>query len=187
MPRKTAAIVLCLISLSVLRAGSLEIDFRNPPHQAGIRCWWWWLNSNVTKEAITRDLEAMHDKGFSGAMIFDAGTELRWGPDKNVPNGPMFSSPAWTELYLHALEEAKRLGMELGLSIQSGWNLVGPFVTLDDKAKQITWSEVQVEGTDRIEQVLLVPKANYNYYCDICVLPIRRKRLPGNLESPSVT
>jgi hypothetical protein len=184
MPRKTAAIVLCLISLSVLRAGSLETDFRNPPRQAGIRCWWWWLNSNVTKEAITRDLEAMHDKGFSGAMIFDAGTELRWGPDKNVPNGPMFSSPAWTELYLHALEEAKRLDMELGLSIQSGWNLGGPFVTLDDKAKQITWSEVQLEGPALIEQTLPVPKANYNYYRDICVLAYPKKEASGKPRKP---
>ncbi len=184
MPRKTAAIVLCLLSLSVLRAGSLETDFRNPPRQAGVRCWWWWLNSNVTKEAITRDLEAMHDKGFSGAMIFDAGTELRWGPDKNVPNGPMFSSPAWTELYLHALEEAKRLGLELGLSIQSGWNLGGPFVTLDDKAKQITWSEVQVEGPARIEQTLPIPKSNYKYYRDICVLAYPDKHLPGTIQRP---
>jgi hypothetical protein len=170
--------------LSVLRAGSLETDFRNPPRQAGIRCWWWWLNSNVTKEAITRDLEAMHDKGFSGAMIFDAGTELRWGPDKNVPNGPMFSSPAWTELYLHALEEAKRLDMELGLSIQSGWNLGGPFVTLDDKAKQITWSEVQLEGPALIEQTLPVPKANYNYYRDICVLAYPKKEASGKPRKP---
>ena len=121
----------------------------------------------------------MHDKGFSGAMIFDAGTELRWGPDENPPNGPMFSSPEWTELYLHALKEAKRLDLELGLSIQSGWNLGGPFVTLDDKAKQITWSEVQVEGAaNLIEKKLPVPKSNYDYYRDICVLAYPAKQIP---------
>ena len=142
--RKTTTFVLVLIicfcgsSCTNIKTRTLEEGFANPPRQYGVRCWWWWLNSNVTKEAITRDLEAMHNKGFSGAMIFDAGTELRWGPDKNVPNGPMFSSPEWTELYLYALKEAKRLGLELGLSIQSGWNLGGPFVTLEDKAKQIT-------------------------------------------------
>jgi len=161
---------------SMLCAGNLESDFQDPPREAGVRCWWWWLNSNVTKEAITRDLEAMHAKGFSGAMIFDAGTELRWGPDENPPNGPMFSGPQWTELYLHALNEAKRLDLELGLSIQSGWNLGGPFVTLDDKAKQITWAEVQVQGQARIEQTLPVPKANYNYYRDICVLAYPNKQ-----------
>jgi len=64
-------------------------------------------NSNVTKEAITHDLEAMHEKGFSGAMIFDAGTELQWGSDARPPNGPQFGGPEWTAFYLHALNEAK--------------------------------------------------------------------------------
>ncbi len=27
--------------------------------------------SNLSNDAITRDLEVMHDKGFNGAMIFD--------------------------------------------------------------------------------------------------------------------
>ena len=35
-----------------------EGGFANPPQSAGIRCWWWWLNGNVIREAITRDLEA---------------------------------------------------------------------------------------------------------------------------------
>ncbi len=150
--------------------------FKNPPREAGVRCWWWWLNSNVTKEAITRDLEAMHDKGFSGAMIFDAGTELRWGPDRNVPNGPRYASPAWTKLYLHALKEARRLGLKLGLSIQSGWNLGGPMVTLDDTAKQLTWSEITITGPAAITRKLPVPKHNYKYYRDICVLAYPNKR-----------
>ena len=171
MRARSSFVVVTLMLLSTIaRAGTLESDFRDPPREVGVRCWWWWLNSNVTKEAITRDLEAMHDKGFSGAMIFDAGTELRWGPDRNVPNGPQFAGPGWTELYFHALREAQRLDLELGLSIQSGWNLGGPFVTLDDKAKQITWSEVQVEGPARIERTLPIPKSNYDYYRDICVL-----------------
>jgi len=29
-------------------AMDLETGFRNPPHSAGVRCFWWWLNSNVT-------------------------------------------------------------------------------------------------------------------------------------------
>lgn len=161
---------------------SLEEGFKDPPREAGIRCWWWWLSSNVTKESITRDLEAMHDKGFSGAMIVDAGTELDWGPDNPPPVGPMFSGPEWTELYMHALREAKRLDLEMGLSIQSGWNLGGPTVTLDDAAKQITWSEARVDGASTVEQVLPVPEHNFNYYRDICVLAypatVKKERPP---------
>ena len=156
---------------------SLKTNFESPDSKYGPRCWWWWLNSNVTKDAITNDLEAMHEKGFSGAMIFDAGTELKWGPDENPPNGPMFSSPEWTELYMHALHEDKRLGLELGLSIQSGWNLGGPSVTLDDKSKQITWSENQIRGSQTVEKILSVPKSNYGYYRDICVLAYPSKEV----------
>jgi hypothetical protein len=148
---------------------TLREDFSHPPRQAGVRCWWWWLNSNVTKEAITRDLEQMKAKDFSGAMIFDAGGANQGG-NAQVPDGPTFASAQWRQLYKHALNEAKRLGLELGLSIQSGWNLGGPNVTPDFAAKQLTWSEIRIEGPAQYEQKLPLPKNRSNYYKDICVL-----------------
>ncbi|GAI42100.1 unnamed protein product, partial [marine sediment metagenome] len=60
--------------------------FRNPPHSAGVNCFWWWLNGNVTKEAITRDLEEMKDKGFNGALIFDADGSGQQG-NRRMPDG----------------------------------------------------------------------------------------------------
>ncbi|HOY21462.1 MAG TPA: glycosyl hydrolase, partial [Haliscomenobacter sp.] len=42
----------------------LQKNFLNPPQRYGIRCWWWWLNGNVTKAAISRDLAEMKAKGF---------------------------------------------------------------------------------------------------------------------------
>jgi hypothetical protein len=48
----------------------LEDGWKDPPRMARTQCWWWWLNGNVTKEGITRDLEEMqagvgkeHDAG----------------------------------------------------------------------------------------------------------------------------
>ncbi len=46
---------------------TLEAGWANPPTSARLRAYWWWLNGNVTKEAITRDLEEMKAKGFGGA------------------------------------------------------------------------------------------------------------------------
>ena len=46
--------------------GSAAADdqaFVNPPPEARVRAYWWWLNGNVTKAAITRDLEEMAAKG----------------------------------------------------------------------------------------------------------------------------
>lgn len=161
--------------------GLTEQEFQTPPPSAGVRCWWWWLNSNVTKEAITRDLQEMKAKGYSGAMIFDAGGAEQRG-NTQVPAGPLFAGPEWIELYKHALAEAQRLGLELGLSIQSGWNLGGPNVTPDFAAKQLTWSEVQIEGPQNYKQTLPLPP-NRDYYREICVLAFPQKiRKPSDID-----
>jgi hypothetical protein len=148
---------------------AIEQGFRQPPRSAGVRCFWWWLNGNVTKEAITLDLEQMKAKGFSGALIVDAGgAEQR--NNRQVPAGPMFASPEWTQLFVYAVTEAHRLGLELSLNIQSGWNLGGPPVTPEMAAKTLTWSEIQIQGPQTIEQKLPVPRHVSDYYCDIAVL-----------------
>jgi len=134
-----------------------------------VRCFWWWLNGNVTKEAITRDLDEMKAKGFSGAMIFDAGGAEQRG-NRQVPVGPMFTTPAWRELFVHAVREADRLGLELSLSIQSGWNLGGPMVTPQMAAKMLTWSEIQVQGPTTFRDKLPQPKTRDEFYRDIALL-----------------
>ena len=150
--------------------------FQNPPSNYGIRCWWWWLDGNVTKDAITRDLQEMKAKGFSGACIFDAGGYNQRG-NGDVPEGPMFGSPAWRELYLHAINEADRLGLVMSLSIQSGWNLGGPDITPAEAAKQITFSETKIQGGTRINQTLPQPKSRDNYYQEIAVLALPYKEI----------
>ena len=71
---------------------SLDEAWRNPPLNARLRAYWWWLNGNVTKAAITRDLEEMKAKGFGGALICDAGGAEQDGNDR-VPHGPTFFTP----------------------------------------------------------------------------------------------
>ena len=144
--------------------------FRNPPHSAGIRAFWWWLNGNVTKEAITRDLEEMKDKGFSGALIFDADGSSQRG-NRRVPAGPVFGSPEWTELFVHACQEAKRLDLELSLNIQSGWNLGGPKVTAEEATQTLVWSKTEVKGPATIEQVLPSPRFR-DFYRDVAVIAV---------------
>ena len=110
--RHLTAILCSAILLGMANAATLEEEFRNPPHSPGIRAFWWWLNSNVTKEASTRDLEEMKAKGFSGALIFDADGSDQRG-NRRVPAGPVFGSSEWTNLFVHACQEAKRLDVEL--------------------------------------------------------------------------
>ncbi len=141
--------------------------FAAPPQRAGMRAFWWWLNGNVTKASITKDLEAMKAKGFSGALIFDANGAAQFG-NTPVPAGPTFGTPAWRELFKHAAQEADRLGLVLSLNIESGWNLGGPDVTPEQASKILTWSETDVSGNAPVK--LAAPKSNDGFYRDIAVL-----------------
>ncbi|MCF7731466.1 MAG: hypothetical protein K9N23_07255 [Akkermansiaceae bacterium] len=148
-----------------------EADFRNPPPGAGIRAFWWWLNGNVSKEAITRDLEEMKAKGFNGALIFDADGSSQQG-NRQVPAGPLFGGPEWTALFVHACKEAKRLDLELSLNIQSGWNLGGPKVSEEEATQQLVWSKTTVKGPATMEQVLRAPAKSGGFYRDIAVIAV---------------
>jgi hypothetical protein len=181
-PKHFALYLLSLAWLAlspVSPASSLEEGWQNPPVDAKLRAYWWWLNGNVTKESITRDLEQMQAKGFGGAILCDANGASQDG-NAPVPHGPTFFTPEWRELYKHTLREADRLGLEISLNIQSGWNLGGPVVTPEDAAKKYVWSETNITGGTRIEARLPAPKSREGFYRDSFVVAWRLKSAPKN-------
>lgn len=157
----------------------LEAGFATPPLDARTRVWWWWLNGNVNRAAITRDLEAMKAQGIGGYNLIDASGATQDG-HRNVPPGPVFASPEWNALFRFALDETARLGLEGGLNIQSGWNLGGPCVTPDEAAKRLTWSETVVSGPADVDLALPQPAARGGYYRDARVVayPLREGAAP---------
>jgi len=147
--------------------------FKNPPDESRLRCYWWWLNSMATPESITRDLEQMKAKGYGGASIVDAGSS-QYNVALKTPAGPVFMSPAWMELYKHAVKEADRVGIELSVNLGSGWNPGGPSITPEFAMKKLVWSEVDVKGGQMISMELPQPEKKL-YYQDIWVQAIPTK------------
>lgn len=145
----------------------LEQHFLSPQPESRLHVFWWWLNGIATKESITRDLEEMKSKGFGGAIIFDAGSS-DYSREYETVCGPRFMSPEWMELYAHAVREADRLGLELSINLQSGWNPGAPCVTPEHAAKKLTHSEVLIDGGHRVEIQLPKPP-NKLLYQDILV------------------
>src|ERR1035438_2479585 len=108
----------------------------------------------------------MKAKGYGGALLVDADGSNQQG-NRKTKAGPMFGTPAWRALYLHALREAARLDLEISLNIESGWNLGGPDVKPEEGAKLLTWSRVTVEGPAALVQVLpQPPSAPTGFYRD---------------------
>ena len=145
----------------------LNKGFITPPDDSRLRCYWWWLNSMATKESITRDLEQMKAKGYGGASIVDAGSSA-YNVAKKTKAGPVFMSPEWMELYKHAVKEAQRIGIELSINVQSGWNPGGPTITPELALKKIVYSETKIRGGKQV-QVNLPQPATKLLYKDIIV------------------
>ena len=186
----TAALLLATsahcVQAQTVPAPSLEAGWQAPPNGAKLRAYWWWLNGNVTKASITRDLEEMQRQGFGGALICDAGGAAQDG-NAEVPHGPTFFTPEWRELYKHALREANRLGLEMSLNIQSGWNLGGPSVKAADAAKKLIWSQTAIQGGANITQKLSEPTHQDAWYQDLFVVAYRTKNAPEDANFAGVT
>jgi hypothetical protein len=157
-----------------LAVDSLSSGFQSPPQSARPYAYWWWLNGNTDPVTITSDLEAMRRQGYGGAILMDANGSDQGG-NVGVVAGPTFGSPAWQALLLHTLQEAKRLGLHISLTIQSGWNLGGPSVTPSQAAKLLTWSRQTVHGSRSVNLQLANPPSKNGFYRDIAVLayPLR--------------
>jgi hypothetical protein len=179
---QTLLLAWCACVATAARADDLDRGFANPPPQARLRAYWWWLNGNVNRAAITKDLEWMKAIGMGGALIFDAG-----GPAGPTPVGPTFGSPEWIKLLRHAAEEADRLGLELTLSPQSGWNLGGPCVSLEEATKHITWSELRITGPKKFSGPLPMPVQIDHFYRDTFVLAYRLKAEAAAVADPQIS
>ncbi len=136
--------------------------FQSPPDESRLRCYWWWLNGMATKESITRDLEEMKAKGYGGASIVDAGSS-NYSVARKTKAGPVFMSPAWMELYQHAVKEADRNVIELSVNTQSGWNPGAPSITPDMALKKLVYTEIKVNGGKQVIVELPQPETKLLY------------------------
>ena len=151
--------------------------FQCPPIEARPGAFWDWLNGNVDLDRITYELEEMKTKGMSGAEIWDIGV-IRPIPEEPVPAGPAFLGPESLKAVNHAIEQADRLGLHLGMVASSSWNAGGSWVQPRDAMKGFYQSEITVTGPSKLSQVLPFPACNAPkgadglplYYKEIAVL-----------------
>lgn len=163
----------------------LKSGFETPPAESRLRCYWWWLNSMATKESITRDLEEMKAKGYGGASIVDAGSSNYQVAHKTAA-GPVFMSPAWMALYQHAVKEADRIGIELSVNTQSGWNPGAPSITPEMALKKLVYTETEVKGGQAIQIELAQPETKLMYR-DVMVQAIPQPSKNSPVKNDAIT
>jgi hypothetical protein len=140
------------------RAGDrlVPAEFATPPIAARPGSFWDWLNGSISREQITRDLEAMKQGGMRGGDIWDVAAAA--DPDRRVPAGPAFLGPESTQLIVHAIREADRLGLEIGLVASSGWNAGGSWIPPEHAGKGLYQSVTTVTGPSEYHAELPLPE-----------------------------
>jgi hypothetical protein len=150
-----AAILLLLPSLGA--ADPLRDGFRTPPQAAKPRVWWHWMNGNVTKEGIRRDLDWMNRVGIGGVTAIDASIDTPQVVEKRL----VYMTPEWKDAFGYAAGLTRRHGMELSIDSSPGWSETGgPWVSPQAAMKKLVWSVTPVEGGKPFSGRLPQPPSN---------------------------
>ena len=121
-------------------------DFSNPPQEARIRVWWHWMDSNITKDGIRKDIDWMVATGVGGFQQFDAGGAMAGGVHPIVERLP-YMQEGWKDAFRYAMKYADEKGLEVAIASAPGWSSTGgPWVRPEDAMKKLTWRTMEVSG-----------------------------------------
>jgi alpha-L-rhamnosidase/Glycosyl hydrolases family 2, sugar binding domain/F5/8 type C domain len=129
-------------------------DFQTPPNAAKPRVWWHWMNGNISKEGIQKDLEWMSRVGIGGFQNFDASLFT----PVVVPKKIVFMTPEWKDAFKFTTELADKKGLEMAIAGSPGWSVTGgPWVKPKDAMKKYVWTETRVTGGKYFTGILEKP------------------------------
>ncbi|HUX97128.1 MAG TPA: glycosyl hydrolase [Bacteroidales bacterium] len=148
---------------------SLKVGFLNPPDSARPGVYWYFMDGNLNREAMTADLESMKRAGI-GYVLF---LEVNVG----IPRGKVdFLSEEWQELYKHAVREAERLGIKIILGSGPGWaGSGGPWVTPGKSMTHLVATDTTIQGPGKFNGKLKVPQNKKPFFGEGSLTPGLKK------------
>ena len=135
---------------------TLYKNFVTPPATAKPRVWWHWMNGNITKDGIRKDLEWMSRSGIGGFQNFDAGLTTPQIVKKRL----IYMTPEWKDAFRFAAKLADSLHLEMAIAGSPGWSESGgPWVPAKEGMKKLVWREIRVKGGQAFTGSLPKPAA----------------------------
>lgn len=136
---------------------SLKEGFQNPPASSRPQVWWHWMNGNITRDGIRKDIEWMDRAGLAGFHVFDAGLNTQ----QVVPERLIYMDEGWKDAFRYAIRTGKEHGMEITIASSPGWSATGgPWVEPKDAMKRLTWREMRIRGGELVSVPLPEPYTN---------------------------
>ncbi|HEV2447430.1 MAG TPA: glycosyl hydrolase, partial [Candidatus Sulfopaludibacter sp.] len=127
---------------------ALRHRFLDPPDSSRIMVRWWWFGPAAAKPELTRELEQMKAAGIGGVEIANLYPLELDNPSTGFHNTPFLSREHLDDLRF-AVEEARRLGLRVDVTLGSGWPLGGPHIPV-----------TQAAGWLRVEKLPVAPGAS---------------------------
>lgn len=122
-----------------------ETEFVTPPSSVQTGTYWYWIDGNVTKEGVEKDLEAMKAAGINRAFMANIG-----GTGTGDPNAQYrveFMSDEWWNITRAALKKATELGIDIGIFNSPGWSQSGgPWIKANQTMRYLNSSRTVVKG-----------------------------------------
>lgn len=150
-------------------SNSLGEGFENPPIQYHPETWFHFIGNNISKEGITRDLEAIKAAGLQGIQLFNKSGR----PFPGVEQIKILS-PEWEDMIRHTADECERLGLKFTMQNCPGWSMTGgPWVPVEEAQREVVETVYHFQGNQQVSQVLKMnedyARPEYNYQ-DITLL-----------------
>jgi len=191
--RKSAGLVLAsallacteLLSSPVSAGDNLARNFTAPPEETRPGVYWYWIDNQISKEGLTKDLEAMKQVGIGRAYIGIISPDVSRADCRSTVT-PLTES--WWDYLRHAIREAGRVGVEIGIFNSPGWSQSGgPWVKPEQSMRYLASTEIRVKGPQKFSgQLPSVPGS----IRDIAVLafpapPLAEQTVPESSRTPT--
>lgn len=135
-------LTLCLLALCCAVSGA-QTDKRLdwPTITKEMRPWayWWWMGSAVDPQNIAKEMQRYHDGGLGGMHIIPI-----YGAKGFESKYIQYLSPKWMEMMGCAVSEARQRGMDVDMTLGTGWCFGGPEVTADEANASVACKPFEV-------------------------------------------
>ncbi len=158
----------------------LQRGFLNPPDSSRPGVYWYFMDGNISKKAVTADLESMKKVGIGHVLFLEVNV--------GIPRGKVdFMSEEWMNLFTHIVREAERLGIVISLGVGPGWTgSGGPWVSGAQSMKHLVCSTIKVSGIENGRIILRKATTMNPYFGEGSFTPELKQRWLDYYEDVAV-
>jgi hypothetical protein len=143
----TWGLLLSVAASAVAHAEQGPLDWPAQTNVSRPWAYWWWMGSAVNEADLTRELERYAKSGMGGVHIIPI-----YGAKGYEKQYIDYLSPRWMAMLKHTITEARRLGMDVDMTLGTGWCFGGPQITDRDANARLVVKTIRLAAGARLKE-----------------------------------